>query len=308
MYLSTQTDLSVEGEDGCQQGIGGYHDNIQIGGTVIPYTVVLQCESDSLTEATQSMSHEFVEASTDPEPDTVQGWIGFDQAHLAWDVYQGFQDELADACEFYYGPEGAFYTQTFNVVDYAADAGILRADAGADGGDAGWSFLDASPLMIDAGTTTYDVQRTWSNKAAMAGHHPCVPPVAGPYYAVTPLDMENITLSVVLPTGQVVPNAQTQGYNIKKGQTKTFAVGFHSDGPTSGPWTITTSENSPATGGGNNYLTTSIDVPTGVNGDISYITVTVNEVDTSMNGELLVIQSSLPGSGRNPVPVLISNE
>jgi hypothetical protein len=254
------------------------------------------------------MSHELVEATTDPLPNSVQGWVGFDQDHLAWDVYQAFQDEVADACEFYYGPNGSFYAQTFDVVEYPADAGILIADAGKDGGDAGWSFLDASPLMIDAGTTTFDVQRTWSNKSASAGHHPCVPAVAGPFYAVTPLDLESITLSLVLPTGQVVSNAQTKGYNIKKGQTKTFAVGFHSDGPTSGPWTITASQNSPATGGGNNYLTTSIDVPTGVNGDISYVTVTVYSVDTSMNGELLVINSSLTGEGRNPVPILISNE
>ncbi len=292
MYLSTQTDITVQGSDGCQSGVGGYHDSIVVNGLAVAYAVVLQCDGAMLTTATQSMSHELIEASTDPTPNSVQGYVEFDGAHLAWDVFQMFQDEVADACEFYYGPEGSFYTQTFPIIE--------EADAGADGGDAG--------LVLDAGTTTFSVQRTWSNAAALAGHHPCVPAVAGPYFAVTPLGMTSITLDLT-PIGGG-PNSQTQGYRIPKGGTQTFAIGFHSDAPTSGPWTITAAEGTGMFGGAptTSHVTLSIDVPQGQNGDISYVTVTVNSVDTSMNGELVTIVSDLTGYGRTYVPILISNE
>ena len=291
LYLSTATDLSVSGSDGCQQGIGGYHSSVVLGGGDVSYAVILQCDGAVLNEATSSASHELVEAATDPHPTDIAGYYGFDGDHLAWDVFQSFQDEVADACEFYYGPNGAFYTQAFPVV--------LPADAGADGGDAGF--------VLDAGMTSYSVQRTWSNVSAAGGHHPCVPAMAGPYYAVTPLAMESVTMNLSGIGG--ASRAQSLGYNIAKGATKTFAVGFHSDAPTSGPWTISAREGNPVLGGSQtSHLSVSIDVPTGANGDISYVTVTVNAVDTSMDGELLTIVSQLPGGARTYVPILIGNQ
>jgi hypothetical protein len=291
LYLSTATDLTVQGSDGCQQGIGGYHSSFVLAGADVTYAVILQCNGADLRNATSSASHELIEASTDPHPNDIAAYYGFDETHLAWDVFQSFQDEVADACEFYYGPGGAFFTNAFSVVE--------EADAGADGGDAGF--------VLDAGTLSFSVQRSWSNKSASAGHAPCVPAAAGPYYAVTPLDTENITLNLT-PIGGGA-NAQTQGYSIKKGVTKTFPVGFHSDGPTGGPWAISASEGNPLLGGSmGSHITTSIDTPMGVNGDIAYVTVTVNAIDTSMNGELLTITSQLNGGVRTYVPILISNE
>jgi hypothetical protein len=292
LYLSSSTSLTYMGQDACMQGIGGYHNNL-IGSDYV-YAVVLQCGGGGgggVTSVTSAASHELVEAVTDPHPSDVPAYYGFDEAHLAWDVFQQFQDEVADACEFYYGHSGSFFTDTFNVIE--------EADAGADGGDAG--------LIPDAGTAMFSVQRTWSNAQAAAGHHPCVPAVAGPFFTVTPLDTVNVTLDLA-PIGGGA-NAQTLGYDIKKGKTATFAVGFHSDGPTSGPWTISAVEGNPLLGPpATSHITTSIDHPTGQNGDISYVTVTVNEVDTTMNGELLTIVSTLTGSGRNYTPILISNE
>jgi hypothetical protein len=291
LYLSTATDLTVTGADGCQSGIGGYHDSFVLDGSDVAYAVILQCNGADLRSATSAGSHELIEASTDPHPSDIEGYYGFDEAHLAWEVFQQFNDEVADACEFYYGPGGAFFTNTFSVIE--------EADAGPDGGDAG--------LVPDAGTVSFSVQRSWSNASAAAGHAPCVPAVAGPYYAVTPLDTVNISLNLA-PIGGG-SNAQTQGYAIAKGATKTFPVGFRSDGPTSGPWTISASEGNPLLGGSQtSHITVSIDTPTGQNGDIAYVTVTVNAIDTSMNGELLTITSQLAGGVRTYVPMLISNE
>jgi hypothetical protein len=55
-----------------------------------------------------------VEAATNPESNasTPQGYTGFDPQHLAWDLYTGFNDELADACQnwqdSYYQETGSF--------------------------------------------------------------------------------------------------------------------------------------------------------------------------------------------------------
>ena len=295
LYLSTSTNLSVSGANGCQQGIGGYHGNLN--GTDFAYAVILQCDGAQLSEATSSASHELVEAATDPHPMDIPAYYGFDSAHLAWDVFQSFQDEVADACEFYYGQNGSFYSQPFAITEEAT------FDAGAEAGDAGH---DAG-LVPDAGLVSFSVQRTWSNAMAAAGHHPCVPAVPGPYFAVTPLDTETVTINLSSMGGD--PNAQTLGYKIVSGQTKTFPVGFHSDAPTSGPWTISVSEGNPVLGGSQtSHLTMSIDKPSGVNGDIAYITITVTSVDTSMNGELVTIESELAGFGRTYVPILISNQ
>jgi hypothetical protein len=289
-YLSPTTSLSYGGMDACQQGIGGYH--ISLAGSDYAYAVILQCDGNQLREATSSASHELVEAATDPHPNDIAAYYGFDPAHLAWDVFQSFQDEIADACEFYHGPSGAFYGQLFPVIEYAGDAGGGPPDAA---------------LVPDAGTVTYDVQRTWSNASAAAGHDPCVPVAAGPYFNVTPMGQETVTLNLSGIGGG--SNAQGLGYDIKKGQTKTIAVGFHSDAPTSGPWTISVSEGNPLLGGSQtgSHVTTTIDHASGQNGDVGYITVTVNSIDTSMDGELLTIESQLNGT-RSYVPILISNE
>jgi hypothetical protein len=297
-YLSSDTDLSVQGTDGCQQGIGGYHDSVVVAGSELTYAVILQCNGADLKLATSSASHELVEASTDPHPMTEMAYYGFDEAHLAWDVFQQFQDEVADACEFYYGPTGSDFLDAFAVVEPVTfDAGL---EAGAD------AAFDAG-LVPDAGTVSYEVQRSWSNASAAAGHNPCVPVVAGPYYAVTPLGTESISLDLA-PIGGA-PNAQTVGYRIAKGATSTFAVGYHSDAPTSGPWTLTASEGNPLLGGSaTSHVTITLDHATGNNGDIGYVTVTVNAIDTSMNGELITIESRLGTGERTYVPILISNE
>jgi hypothetical protein len=298
LYLSTSTSITVQGTDGCQQGIGGYHSSVVVGGTDVAYAVILQCNGAALDQATSSASHELVEAATDPHPNDIQGYYGFDSDHLAWDIFQQFQDEVADACEFYYGASGSFYTATLPVIEYA--------DAGTDGSDGGAGFDAGSLLVPDAGTASFSVQRTWSNASATAGHDPYVPVAAGPYYSVTPLNLEAIQLNLSGIGGS--SNAKTLGYYIPVGTTRTFAVGYHSDGPTSGPWTLTAREGNPLLGGAQtSHLTISIDNGTGQNGDVAYITVTVNAVDASMHGELLSIMSRLAGGARTFVPILIGN-
>ena len=54
-----------------------------------------------LSSVTLSASHELAEAATDPYPRSRPAWSGFRDDDLAWEMFQQFQSENGDACEFY---------------------------------------------------------------------------------------------------------------------------------------------------------------------------------------------------------------
>jgi len=267
LYLSAETDLTFGTSNACTAA-GGYHDTLTINGVDTVYAVIPHCQANGATE-TLAASHELIEASTDPHPEDLPAYLGFDTDHLAWDIWGSFQDELGDACEFY---TDSFFQQ---------------------------------PFVDEAGTQTYGVQRTWSNASAALGHDPCQPAAPGPYYNVAPIDLE--TISLTLNGLQENGLVQTQGYHIAKGETKTFAVGLYSDAPTGGPWTLTASENGAEGPLGPPNLTVSLDSTTGQNGNIVYVTVTVNSVNPSLAGELVTIQSQLGSGPTRYLPILISS-
>jgi hypothetical protein len=274
VYLAPTTSLTFQGADACSQGIGGYHDNVTAGSQNVAYAVVLQCSQlagpqGPLAEVTQAASHEIVEASTDPNPNGNPAWLGFDDNdHLSWDVFQQFQDEVADACELYF-----------------------------------------SSFYIDNETAfPYGVQRIWSNSSILAGHNPCVPLDGDVYYNVTLLEPEDITVNLTEFQGPAT--FATKGIHILPGQSKTFPIGYYSDGPTSGPWTITLNEGNPLFGpqqGDGSNIAMSVDVPQGVNGDKAYVTVTVTTAG-QMGAELISIQSNLGQGEGHWMPILIGSQ
>lgn len=159
------------------------------------------------------------------------------------------------------------------------------------------------------------VQRTWSNMSAAAGNAPCVPIIEnGAYYNVTPLDQETVSLDLSAIGGP--SNFTTQGYTIAVGATKTFAVGFYSSAATSGPWNIVAHAGNPIAGGTAN-VTVSVDVPSGQNGNMAYVTVTVNAQDSSgTDSNLITIESTVAGDqdcggfgcSSRWMPILISSQ
>jgi hypothetical protein len=262
-------------------GTGGYHDNVNVSGFGdIAYAVVLQCPGGR-GGVTSAASHELIESATDPYPSDNPAWTGFnDSIYIAWDLFQTGQSgleqtEVGDMCENNFD---SFYT----------DPSL--------GG----------------------VQRTWSNVSAQGGHAPCVPAESGPYFNVTPLNQEAITInSSPFPLGGTA-RAPATGYSIPVGKSKTFAVGFYSDGPTGGPWTISVEDAGDIYAGqyfkavGTSAVTTSVDVSQGQNGQVAYVTVTVNSMDQTKS-DLIVIRSELAGSTcgfgpcRHDMPILISS-
>ncbi len=226
----------------CKEGALGYHGQVTAGGKAIAYSVALECPGMDISIAEETAAHEYVEAATDPfsGSSSTLGYVGFDPDHLAWDVFTGFNDELADACQNW---QGSYYQ--------------------------------------DTGSFPYWVQRSWSNKEALAGHDPCVPEPSGPYQGMTLFPSEESSISVNLTAAGLGP-MKTKGFSAKLNTPITFHVGFYSDAPT-GTWTL--GHDFPAdtqlfdfTSGsfiGNGAGTVTIENGTGKNGDKATVTVKV---------------------------------
>jgi len=156
LYLAKATTLMLSGKSACSQGIGGYHSSTKVNGSSVAYAIVPRC-GNSFERITVAASHELAEAATDPYPNSRPAYVGFKEEHLAWDIFQQFQSENGDACEFYRD-----------------------------------SNLEASEN--DVGFT---LQRQWSNASGKAGHDPCVPAFKNTtYFNVTPLGLEDIDVDL----------------------------------------------------------------------------------------------------------------
>jgi hypothetical protein len=146
------------------------------------------------------------------------------------------------------------------------------------------------------------LQRMWSNKAAVAGHNPCVPSPQEPYYNVTPLDLE--TVSVFVDTAAAAQEGW--GYRIPIGTQKTIKLGFYSDQPIGAPWSITAVEGNWFSPASNKRLTVAVGKGSGNNGDTDTLTVTANAQSSGAgNAVLLTVVSQAPGLPSHAVPILI---
>jgi hypothetical protein len=266
LYLPASTDLILQGQSACAQGVGGYHDSTTVNGAAVAYAIVPSCgDFDSVT---LSASHELAEATTDPYPRSRPAWSGFQDNDLAWDMFQQFQSENGDACEFYRD----------------SDATIGETDV------------------------NFTVQRQWSNKSAMAGHNPCVPAAKGEvYFNVTPLALEDIDadLSALAGDAKGTDIQPTKGFKVKVGATRQIPLGFYSDAAMAG-WTIKAIAGGIAGGHSSaSSLDLTLDVTDGQNGNKAYLSVTVNTAGKT-NTELVTIVSTHAGT-QHFMPILIGN-
>ena len=246
---------------GPDSSVGGYHSSTQTGSYV--YAVIPECGARG-TESEFDTSTESAShefAEAAVDPQPGSGYYGLDTPHYVWSLYNARQTENGDMCEFYID---SFYKST-----------------------------EASFI--------YQVQRQWSNASAAAGHAPCVPAPAGPYFNTTPLDLESIN----------VKNHATQGYKLVVGQEKTFEIGFYSDAAMD-PWTVTLHEDNPIapqiTGVPNTtILQYSIDKASGQNGEKAVITVKLKSAPTASQFPYLVVRSR-SGSVVHDMPILVSTK
>ena len=269
IYLPDSVSLTYAGTDMCAQGIGGYHTS----------TSVRLADGTDLDVAYAIIGN-------------CGGGISSKTATASHELIEASTDPHPGTDLAYYG-----FTQATAAWDVLMNFQSEVGDACENGG--GNYFTDTEGAFSAA------VQRMWSNSSGKAGHNPCVPTQSTVYYNTTPLALEPITVDLSTLGGESLVRAQ--GIKIKKGETKTFPIGFYSDGDTGGPWTVTLTEGTPFKPTTPSRITMSIDKTSGQNGEKAWITVTVNTVDTTRM-DLITVRSRVgTGKGSHSFPILIGS-
>ena len=167
---------------------------------------------------------------------------------------------------------------------------------------------DACEFFADSDYTeqqpfNYSVQRLWSNKMGPLGHSPCQPYTAA-YFNVAPIGIGDITVDLSQEGGPA--SFKTQGFTCALNATCQIPVGIYSDAQT-GPITVTAAESNPLVNPVTGRLTLSIDPKktSGVNGEITYVNVTVNNKGP-LNAEMLTVITTL-GNTKHYLPLLVAN-
>lgn len=159
------------------------------------YAVVAECPESTgggLDDITWSLSHELIEASTDPFMITDPAFFWTEAGQLAWSVFTDSDD----------GPKGL-----------AEVADLCNLEAGPD----------AVEMRLDG---EFVVQRSWSNAAATEQQDPCVPVTGAPYFGAA-LDLMDL-VPVELSGGT---HYDTYGLRVPLHQSRTVDVPLFSTKP-----------------------------------------------------------------------------
>jgi hypothetical protein len=182
IYYPAGTTVTLQGMSSCS-AFGGYHNSVQLSSGPVSYAVIPRCASfggmTGIDVITGTSSHELIEASTDPFPQTTNPGPAYGQVdldHIVWEFVVG-GGEVGDMCA---QNPGAF----FKPQGYA-----------------------------------YTVQRTWSNKAAAASHDPCTPSLPNEvYFNSAPVLSDSVTLSIqgqsVTTKGVSIPVGQSKTVEV----------------------------------------------------------------------------------------------
>lgn len=107
VYVPTTVAPTYQGQDACQGG-DGYHVEVSSPNNPdgVSYAQILEgCYMVDglplLTDLGETATHELAEAVTDPYPNNAPAYYGFDTDHIGWELWDDWQDEIADACEYF---------------------------------------------------------------------------------------------------------------------------------------------------------------------------------------------------------------
>ena len=267
---------------GCN-GEFGYHATAMLEGREVPFAVIFECPLPSgldTQQITATASHEIAEVALDPFSVSNQAWIGIDDEHLAFDLLFAFQNENGDLCEFF--PE--------------------------------------QELAHPEPSLRFSVQRQWSNASAAAGHNPCVPVPPEPYFNVSALGLDAVTVDLTaLVTDGFAPETragttQTRALRVPVGGEGSVELGLFSDGPTDA-WSLEAyemdpegprSDDDPFPRAPTPSVAVQLDKNTGKNGD--RVTLTARALaSTPLGGSLVVVTSTL-GASRHFFPIIVGGE
>jgi hypothetical protein len=100
LWYPESTSITLQGSTSCDS-FGGYHEGGALtDGTPFSYAVLPRCDGDDqtgLAQLTLAASHELIEASTDPQPDTSPAYTFPDPNHIGWWLFANA--EVGDMCE-----------------------------------------------------------------------------------------------------------------------------------------------------------------------------------------------------------------
>jgi hypothetical protein len=191
---------------------GGYHDNITLDanhGTLnVAYAVVPRCGGDVGAGGAGGAGG----ANFD-------GFVGIDA------VTGAASHELVEAATDPYPSTNPAYVEV--------DEAHFYWDRALGGGEVGDMCAQFDGSFTRFSELPYLVQRIWSNKAALAGQEPCVPPLPGEvYFNAAPVLNDTIDVMV---DGQTVPEL---GAKIAIGSSGAIDLDLFSDASTDGPFIV----------------------------------------------------------------------
>jgi hypothetical protein len=128
------------------------------------------------------------------------------------------------------------------------------------------------------------VQRSWSNRAALAGHDPCVPAAGDVYFNVVPELSDSV--SMITSSGAV----DTKGVKMAVGESKTIYLDLFSDGAIA-PWKLAVKDASYEAP----HLSFSLDKSTAGSGERVALTITKKSESDAIGAEPFMIVSSSGG-------------
>ncbi len=196
------------------------------------------------------------------------------------------------------------------------DDGHLYWDEALGGGEIGDMCAQFSGVFTQFPGLDYVVQRVWSNKAALAGGDPCVPPLAGEVYFAAAPELNDVALMI---QGE---NIKVKAVQIPVGSSKTINLDLFSNASTGGPFSVHVDDGQVLQGGSallsfSVGATSTIACPAGVpkssvcvggeNGQKIPLTITVKSAGQG-GGELFWVVSSLPGDANENIWIgLVTN-
>lgn len=256
----------------CADGAGGLHDSFALNGKEIPFALVLECEGAPNMTALDDAT---ISASHELAEAAVDP---FPETSPAW---QGLEDA--------YG--------AWELMQLGQD----------ENGDMCEFYKDAYGKV--APELPFTLQRQWSNASARAGHSPCVPQGASPYFNVTPLEpADPITLTPPVELGlPFSPN--TTGVKLAVGESRTIPLGIYSDAATDAI-SVRAFESDPMdeyaepmSESRHKLVEIFIDKAAGTNGEKTYLTLKMLS-KPSLGAALILVETTI-GSTKHMLPILV---
>lgn len=177
--------------------------------------------------------------------------------------------ELTEAATDPYPSNGAAYAQVDD-----EHINWMTVNSGGEVSDMCQNVMNSSMRPMEL--SPFLVQRGWSNAAAMAGHDPCVPAPAQPYFAAAPELPDLVDYTIGNQTVAVL------GVNIPVGEKRTITLDLFSDAPTEK--FVVNARNY----GRTNYLSFSLDRNAGVNGEKLHLTIKSNFESPTLAADFVV--------------------